>query len=110
MMVCVMGRLRNGAVFFAGGDEVSFDCWNENSEVAAFMKSKGYSGADLENYYEGMQLRIVPDLLLLQSILCGSAVCQASCLCQTPTVTADAPSALVPCLQDGYWTSSGVRL
>jgi hypothetical protein len=54
MMVCVMGRLRNGAVFFAGGDEVSFDCWNENSEVAAFMKSKGYSGADLENYYEGM--------------------------------------------------------
>jgi hexosaminidase len=38
---------------------VSFDCWNENSEVAAFMRSKGYSGADLENYYEGRLLDIV---------------------------------------------------
>lgn len=42
-----------------GGDEVSFECWNENSEVAAFMRSKGYSGADLENYYEGRLLDIV---------------------------------------------------
>eukprot|EP01052_Picozoa_sp_SAG31_P004881 SAG31_NODE_207_length_20316_cov_20.465400_11_plen_116_part_00 len=42
-----------------GGDEVSFDCWNENAEVAAFMKSRGFSGADLENYYENRLLDIV---------------------------------------------------
>ena len=34
-------------------------CRNENSEVAAFMKAKGFDGAALENYYENRLLEIV---------------------------------------------------
>ena len=42
-----------------GGDEVSFTCWLENKEVRQFMAKHGWSGADLENYYEGRLLDIV---------------------------------------------------
>ena len=34
-------------------------CRNENSEVAAFMKAKGFDGPALENYYENRLLEIV---------------------------------------------------
>jgi hexosaminidase len=42
-----------------GGDEVSFACWLENKDVRDFMLRHKFTGADLENYYEGRLLDIV---------------------------------------------------
>jgi len=45
-----------------GGDEVNFDCWKSNVDVAKFMKDNGFDGAGLENYFENRLLDIVGKL------------------------------------------------
>jgi len=57
-----VGQVFQDSYFHLGGDEVSFDCWNSNPEVAQFMKARGLDGAGLENYYENRLLDIVGQL------------------------------------------------
>lgn len=46
-----------------GGDEVSFDCWESNPDIQAWMKQKGWTDySKLENYYEDQLLTIVGGL------------------------------------------------
>jgi len=57
-----VGQIFPDSFLHLGGDEVSFDCWNSNEEVAAFMEAHGFDGAALENYYESRLLDIVGKL------------------------------------------------
>ena len=46
-----------------GGDEVSFDCWESNPAVQAWMKAHNFTDyASLEQYYETRLLGIVNSL------------------------------------------------
>lgn len=46
-----------------GGDEVVLDCWTEDAQIAAWMKSKGYkTQADVEQAFEARLVPIVKSL------------------------------------------------
>eukprot|EP01028_Stygiella_incarcerata_P005243 TRINITY_DN2232_c0_g1_i1.p1 TRINITY_DN2232_c0_g1~~TRINITY_DN2232_c0_g1_i1.p1 ORF type:complete len:526 (+),score=134.67 TRINITY_DN2232_c0_g1_i1:106-1683(+) len=45
--------------FHIGGDEVVYGCWEEDSNISAFMKSKGWNSTALYQYYHDKQLAIL---------------------------------------------------
>jgi hexosaminidase len=44
--------------FHIGGDEVVYGCWEEDTNISAFMKSKGWNSTALYQYYHDKQLDI----------------------------------------------------